>query len=161
MNNILLKKINPNKILAIDQAIHLGWAMSRTIYGCINLTPKRNESDGMKFVNLRAELRKFNVSVGGLDLIVYEDVVARYANAIKSSAGLVAIIQEFCVDNNIQYTCYTPQKMKIFATGEGAANKEKMKEAARIKLGYSGDNDNEADALWILEFAKYDLGLVN
>jgi hypothetical protein len=28
--------------------------------------------------------------------------------------------------------------------------------AAQEKLGYPGTNDNEADALWLLELAKHD-----
>ena len=31
-----------------------------------------------------------------------------------------------------------------------------MIEAAQKKLGYIGENDNEADALWLLELAKKD-----
>ena len=41
--------------------------------------------------------------------------------------------------------------IKKHATGKGNASKEMMIEAARKKLGYKDDDDNEADALWILD----------
>ena len=46
---------------------------------------------------------------------------------------------------------FSATEIKKHATGKGNASKPMMIEAARNKLGYTGADDNEADALWILD----------
>ena len=48
--------------------------------------------------------------------------------------------------------------MKKFATGKGNADKGQMIEACQEKLNIQTNDDNEADALWILEWAKENYG---
>jgi len=40
--------------------------------------------------------------------------------------------------------------LKLYATGYGAASKDQMMDAARMRLGWNGELDDEADALWLL-----------
>ena len=51
-------------------------------------------------------------------------------------------------------------EMKRFATSNGNASKPMMIAAAQKKLGYTGDNDNEADALWLLALTRDKLAIV-
>jgi hypothetical protein len=44
------------QILALDIAIHCGWAVTDTIFGVWDLTPKRDESSGMRLIRLEAKL---------------------------------------------------------------------------------------------------------
>jgi Holliday junction resolvasome RuvABC endonuclease subunit len=66
-------------------------------------------------------------------------------------------VKVVCEDLGIQYRGYSSQEIKKFATGKGNANKAAMIEAAKNKLDYPGKDDNEADALWLLELAINDL----
>lgn len=45
--------------------------------------------------------------------------------------------------------------LKMFATGNGNANKHQMVSSAREQLGYQGHDDDEADALWLLEIGLH------
>lgn len=51
-----------------------------------------------------------------------------------------------------------PTTIKVLATGEGTADKLDMVQAARTRLGYTGMNDNESDALWLCDFGARILG---
>ena len=53
-----------------------------------------------------------------------------------------------------------PASVKKFATGKGNASKEAVLVAAVTSLGYMGNSDHEADALWILTFAMVKEGLI-
>lgn len=144
------------KILAIDQASRLGWAISAEVYGTWDLTTRKDESIGMKLVRLRAKLDEI-CRLEGITLIVYERVAGMHTSAVIHSAKLVATIEMYCTDNNIDYASYSASEIKKFATGKGNAKKDAMIQAAKEKYGYTGNDDNEADALHILHLAKQNL----
>ena len=147
-----------NNVLALDPAEKFGWAVSRDLYGVWDFKLKRDESFSMKLVRFRSRLTKL-VEEAEIDYIVFERVSGRFSGAIASHSKFVAVIELFCEDNEIPYKGYSAKEVKKFATGNGNAGKPKMIANAKAKLKYKGDDDNEADALWILELAKYDLGL--
>lgn len=142
-------------ILALDQASECGWAITSTIYGTWDMTTRKDESSGMKLIRFKAKLTEVH-SAQKLDLIVYERPAGRNAHAIIHAAKLVGIVEEFCEANHIQYRAYSASEVKKFATGKGNASKDQMILAAKEKLGYTGDNHNEADALWIWTLAKHE-----
>jgi len=141
------------KILAIDQASKCGWAISNNIYGEWDLKTRKDESSGMKGLRFKSKLKEI-CELEKIELIVYERIAGRFKNALIHSAKLVAIIETYCEDNNINYRAYSAKEIKLFATGKGGASKQQMIKHAHDKLGYIGDSDNEADALWILHLAK-------
>lgn len=49
----------------------------------------------------------------------------------------------------VAYYEVAPALVKSYATGNGAASKDAMVAAAQRHLGYGGDSDDEADALWL------------
>lgn len=53
----------------------------------------------------------------------------------------------------------TAASLKTFATGRGNADKIAMVVAARDRLGYEGENDNEADAIWLCELGMRIAGM--
>ena len=53
-----------------------------------------------------------------------------------------------------RYVEVPPVDIKRLATGRGNAEKHEMVAAARARLGFEGDDDNTADALWLLEWAR-------
>jgi|SRR5215217_361902 len=144
-------------ILAIDQASNCGWA-SKNASGVWNFNTRKDESSGMKMLRFRAKLKEV-CALEEINLVVYERVAGFHKAAIIHAAKMVAIIESFCEENGIEYKAVSATEVKKYATGKGNANKEKMIEAARLKLGYEGNDDNEADALWIYQLVKQELGL--
>lgn len=143
------------KILALDIATHCGWAISKEVYGVWDLSPKRDESAGMRLIRFRAKLSEV-INNENINLIVFERPAGRHVGAVIVQSELQGQMKILCEDLLLEYRGYSSQEIKKFATGKGNANKEKMIQAAREKLGYVGNNDNEADALWLLELAKRD-----
>lgn len=146
------------KILGLDPATHFGWAIDKNIYGVWNLTTRRDESSGMKLLRFKVQLEEI-CKVEKIQLISFERAGGRFKTDIISHAKFQAIIEDFCLTNGIEYKGYSSKEIKKFATGKGNAGKPMMIQAAKEKLGYTGNNDNEADALWVLELTKYDLNL--
>jgi Holliday junction resolvasome RuvABC endonuclease subunit len=147
------------KILSLDVSSHCGWAISNKIYGVWELTPKRDESGGMRLLRFKAKLQEV-VNLEKIQLVVFERSSGIHKGAIIVQSELHGVLKIFCEENGIEHKAYSAKEIKKFATGKGNANKEKMILAAKEKLGYNGDNDNEADALWILELAKRDFNLI-
>jgi len=95
----------------------------------------------------------------GVTVIGYEKPGGRNYRALVLHSKLVGEIEKYCEENDIEYRGYSAGEIKKFATGKGNSGKPAMIAAAQEKLGYTGEDDNEADALWILELLKYELGL--
>lgn len=140
------------KILALDQASNCGWCCGKDLYGCWDLNTRKDESSGMKMIRFRSKLKEI-IASENIDLIVYERVAGQHKNSIIHAAKMVAIIETFCEENNLQYIAYSASEIKKFATGNGNANKAAMIAAAALKYGYTGTNDNEADAIHIYHLA--------
>lgn len=148
-----LTGLNQLKILALDPATHCGWAISRDVYGVWNLSAKRDESVGMRLIRLRSKLQEV-IQSEHINLVVFERPGGMFKAAIIVQSEIQGQIKTVCEDFKVEYRAYSSTEIKKFATGKGNAGKPKMIEAAQKKLGYLGKDDNEADALWILELAK-------
>ena len=143
-------------ILALDPATKMGWAYSGGASGTWDLSIRRDESGGMRLVRLKSKLNEFLTA--GVKLLVYE--AARHAapkmqGALVVQATLQGVIVLWAEENGIEYRGYSPTEIKKHATGKGNAKKGLMIEAARAK-GWDVRDDNEADALWLLDLAKRD-----
>ena len=138
------------KILALDPATHCGYAINRELYGVWNLTAKRDESAGMRLIRLRSKLMEI-IPSEHINLVVFERPGGRFKASIIVQSEIQGQIKTVCEDFNVAYRAYSSKEIKKFATGKGNCGKPAMIKAAQDKLGYPGDNDNEADALWILD----------
>lgn len=139
------------KILALDIATKTGWA-TRTASGVWDFKLQRDESKGMRLIRFRAKLVEI-CKAEKIDVVCFERVAGAHQNAVIIAAELVGILKAFCEDKKIEYRAFSASEIKRHATGKGNANKLKMIAAAKEKLGYEGDEDNEADALWIYDLA--------
>jgi Holliday junction resolvasome RuvABC endonuclease subunit len=113
----------------------------------------------MRLLRLQSKLNEIH-KTGGVDLVVFE--AARHAapkmqGALVCQAQLQGVIVLWCENNHVQYRGYSPSEIKKFATGKGNAPKPAVIAAAREKLGFTGDDDNEADAMWLRALAERDL----
>jgi Holliday junction resolvasome RuvABC endonuclease subunit len=149
------KKLPNLRILSIDPATHCGFAISRSVYGVWDLTPKRDESIGMRLVRFRNKLVEL-INLENINLVVFERPGGQYKSSIIVQSEIQGQIKIICEDNHVEYRAYSSAEIKKYATGKGNVGKPAMIEAANKKLGYIGNNDNEADALWLLELAKND-----
>ena len=153
-----IAKLTNVNILALDIASITGWAISETEYGTWDFKTRKDESMGMKLLRFRAKLNEVNNLIK-FNLIVYERAAGRFKNALMHEAKLIGVVEEWCELNGVAYRSYSATEIKLFATGKGSAGKPVMIKAAKTKFGYTGEDDNEADALHLLALAKKDLNL--
>ncbi len=148
------------KILALDPATKCGWSHTDVVGGVWDLSVKRDESSGMRMIKLRSKLYDLLDAVE-IDLVVFE--AARHAapkmqGALVTQAKLQSVIEIWGDDQGIQYRGYSPTEIKKFATGKGNASKAMMIETAQDKWGDIIEDDNHADALWLLALATDQYG---
>lgn len=142
-------------IMAIDPATRCGWALSTGEFGVWDLSVRRDESEGMKWLRFRAKLEEVH-KLQPLNVIAYERPAGQHRGALIHHAKLIAIIQLFCEESGIEYRGYSSTEIKKLATGKGNAGKQDVIAAAQ-KLGYTTTDDNEADAIWLLRLIANDL----
>ena len=147
------------RILAIDPGTKCGYALSPNESGVWDLSPRRHEGGGMRFLRLRNYLLKAS---DGIDMLVYEGVHGQKGlYAAQIYGGIVAIICEHCELRDIPYSGVLVGTIKKFATGKGNAGKEAMVEEARKKWpDHHIKDDNQADALWLWAWAIEEYGEV-
>jgi crossover junction endodeoxyribonuclease RuvC len=142
------------KLLAIDPGTHCGWAAFNTnnnvmLSGVWDLSVKRHEGGGMRFLRLRKYLAE---AIDGCkpDAVYFESVMRHLGtDAAHIYGGIVAEIQAACEEHEpkIPYAGIPVGTIKKVATGKGNANKEAMlAAAARRWPDYQCEDDNEADA---------------
>lgn len=146
------------KLLALDIASKTGWCLDKHLYGTWDFKTRKDESMGMKLVRFKAKLTEVH-NLEKFDIVVYERPAGRHAHAIIHQAKLIAILEKFCEENNVEYKSYSASEIKKFATGKGNANKKQMIDAAKHKYHYLGNDDNEADAIHMRYLAKEELGI--
>lgn len=144
------------KVLALDVATTCGWC-TETSSGTWKLTPKKDESKGMRLIRFKAKLREI-CELEKISLIVFEQLATygKFPNFV--GAEMQGVLKLFCTENNIEFKSYPPTVIKKFGTGKGNAKKEAMIEAAK-KFNSEVESDDEADAIILFQLAKQDLQL--
>ncbi len=157
-NEAKIANLSDVRILSLDIASVTGWAISETEHGTWDFKTRKDESMGMKLLRFRAKLNEVN-ELTRFNLVVYERAAGHFKNSIIHEAKLIGVVEEWCELNKIAYRSYSATEIKKFATGKGNAKKPDMVKAAQDKLGYDGEDDNVADALWLLKLAQKELNL--
>jgi len=144
-------------VLALDFASVTGWAIGHLgagvhFSGTWDIRPRRGESPGMRYIHLRRKLEEIIAAYPDIILVVYEQAHNRGGAPTEYGHGCVAILQEWCAQRNLNFHPIHSSTLKKFATGKGNANKEAMMGAATAR-GWRFADDNECDALWLLEYA--------
>lgn len=139
-------------ILSLDVATHCGWA-TKTASGVWDFSIKRDESSGMRLIRFKAKLREI-IELESINLVTFERTAGFHKNALIVQAELHGVLKLYLEENNIDYRAFSASEIKKHATGKGNAGKPVMIKAAQDKLGYLGCDDNETDALWILDLTK-------
>lgn len=149
-------------ILALDVATKCGWALGPIngpveAFGTWDFSLKRDESAGMRLVRFRAKLLEM-LHIGKVTMVAFERTSGMHKGAIIVQSELHGVMKAVLEDQGVPYTAYSAPEIKKCATGKGNAAKAQMIEAAINEFGVGHKiNDNEADALWILEKMKLDI----
>jgi hypothetical protein len=166
------------KILALDLATRTGFAHSNGVSGTFDLSIRKDESSGMRLVRFEAKLLEIINSVG-VDVIVFEAALAfgsRPAgmDPVRLQSKLQAIIERLVERSGkevgsqgwnlprMEHRSYTVQEIKKHAIPEKGRKRDKaaMVEAAKEKWpDVEIEDDNVADALFLLDLAKKELGV--
>lgn len=155
-------------ILAIDPGTKCGWAIrhpdGRIASGVWALKGGRHEGGGMRFVRLAGYLDTIAASYK-VDAVAYEEVRRHMGvDAAHIYGGVVATLTAFCESRKppIPYVGIPVGTIKKHATGKGNADKDKMCAATAQRWPEMGAaeaiDDNEADARWIAEAARLEIG---
>ena len=144
-------------ILTIDLGTKTGWALhgqdQSITSGTVEFKNDRWQGGGMRFLRFKQWLTEIKQMAGGLDAVFIEEV-RRHAgvDAAHAYGGFLAHATAWCEHHTIPYESVPVGTIKRHTTGKGNANKDAMIEAAR-KRGFDPADDNEADALAILDWA--------
>jgi len=142
-------------ILALDLGTHCGYACSNGLSGTWELKPKTTESAGERYRKFQELLDTF-MRLNKVGYVVYEEVHAHAAvEAAHVFGGLQAILQTTCLNLGIEYKGVGVGTIKKHATGNGHSKKDTMVVSASLKFkSVNVIDDNHADALWLLDYAK-------
>ena len=145
-------------ILALDLGTTTGWALRLSdrpiVSGSQSFKPSRFEGGGMRYLRFRRWLTEIKASAQELHAVYFEEV-RRHAgvDAAHAYGGFLAHLSAWCEHHQIPYQGVPVGTIKKHATGKGNANKTQMIEAAR-RLGFEPADDNEADAIALLDWAQ-------
>ena len=141
------------KILAIDSGTKTGWATNDTamVSGIQDFSLKRGESPGMRFLMFQKWILNMLETIKP-DMVIYERAHHRGGAPTEVGVGLTTQLQAGCTAMEIEYVALHSKTLKKYATGKGNASKDAMMEAATEK-GWTYQDHNECDALWLLDYA--------
>lgn len=143
-------------ILSLDIASNTGFCTA-TASGVWHLTPKKDESKGMRLIRFRAKLKEV-CALEEIRIVVFEQVATYGKFPNHTASEMIGVLKLFCEENGIEYRSYPPTVIKKAATGKGNAKKEAMIEAAK-QYKTSVTSDDEADAILLYQLAIKDLEL--
>lgn len=152
MNGILT-----TQILALDLGQTMGWALRRRegrIYsGIERFKTDRFSGGGMPMLRFRNWLQTLHGTAEGIDVIVFEEVHRhRGTAAAHAYGGFLGQLTAWAEEKDIPYQGVPVGTIKHHVTGRGSASKEEVVRAI-FDLGFSPMDDNEADALALLQWA--------
>lgn len=149
------------KILAIDPATQCGFAHTCGAHGTWDLSVRKDESNGMRLVRFEGKIYEVLHNVG-IDVIAYEGPNAASGgktnlDGFKLISKLAGIIERLCELSDAECQAVNLSTIKKHA---GCRKKDEMLEKARLVWPDKDiQNDNESDALWLLDLVRVNLGM--
>jgi Holliday junction resolvasome RuvABC endonuclease subunit len=160
------QKIMKNKkILALDLGAKTGWAIksqNQITSGTIEFKPSRFEGGGMRYLRFQKWLEEINQTTNGIDLVYFEEVRRHIGvDAAHAYGGFLAYLTSWCEEKEIPYLGIPVGTIKKHITSKGNAGKSEVINEIK-KLGFNPSDDNEADALALLNLIikKHEGGLL-
>ena len=148
------------KILALDLGTKTGWAVcladQKILSGTENFKSTRFEGGGMRYLRFKSWLDEMNKLSDGINQIYFEEVRRHVGvDAAHAYGGFLAHLSSWCEEKQIPYLGIPVGTIKKHITGKGNASKSQI--ISKItEMGFSPQDDNEADALALLDFVIKD-----
>lgn len=140
--------------IGIDPGTQCGWAVldengNRLASGTWDLSSRRHEGGGMRYVRLQSHLRELFDAYH--PAVVFYEEVRRHlgTDAAHVYGGIVSHIAAFCEGRTTPYSGIPVGTVKKYATGKGNAQKDAMIAATVARWPDWRGDDNEADAIWV------------
>jgi crossover junction endodeoxyribonuclease RuvC len=143
------------RLLALDLATKTGWAHSYGASGVQDFSPRRGDSPGMRWLEFKAWLCRL-LDSSPADVIAYEQAHHRGGAATHVAHSLISCVEQVAAERGIEVTSRHTATIKKHALGRGRGDKLEMIEAA-VQRGWFPKDDNECDALWLLDLVKREL----
>lgn len=148
------------KILALDLGTKTGWAVclvdQKILSGTENFKSTRFEGGGMRYLRFKSWLDEISKLSNGVDQIYFEEVRRHIGvDAAHAYGGFLAHLTAWCEAKNIPYLGIPVGTIKKYITGKGNASKGQIISKI-IEMGFSPKDDNEADALALLDLVIKD-----
>ncbi|KKK46918.1 hypothetical protein LCGC14_3160460 [marine sediment metagenome] len=153
------------KILALDPATVTGFAYSNGASGTWDLSVRKDESSGMRLIRFEAKVREI-IDTVGVDVIAFETPTVgkgKKANfdALKLQTKMQAVVELVAEQTEgVEYIGYHLSTIKKFALPNAKTRDKAAMLAAAKKKWPDVDiiDDNQADAMFLLALAQYELG---
>lgn len=144
-------------ILALDLGTRTGWAMRQngiTVSGFVDFKNGRFEGGGMRYLRFKQWLNSTYSASGDIGAVYFEEVRRHVGtDAAHVYGGFMGQLTAWCESRKIPYQGVPVGTIKKHATNSGNASKDLMIDAAKKIAQYSVEDDNEADAICLLDFA--------
>lgn len=145
-------------LLSLDLGTATGWALSnkhgRIMSGTAHFRPRRFEGGGMRYLRFERWLNETRDVSGAINAVYFEEVRRHLGvDAAHAYGGFLASLTAWCEEHSIPYEGVPVGTIKKFITGKGNAGKQAVIAAVKT-LGHLPEDDNEADALALLHFAR-------
>lgn len=149
------------RILGLDPAATCGFAHSDGVRGIWMLAVNRDKHPGRRLERFRRHLFTIRRE-RGVDLLAAEDAGfgSKWENVQAMHNELRGVIKLVAAEWEIPIVLVQPSKLKKWLTGKGNAKKPDMIHWVGKRFGVRTDDDNVADAVAVMEFAKQEMGAV-
>lgn len=151
------EELKREHILALDIATHCGY-FSVHESGTWNFTKGKRRNGNKQHLALKDTLTAF-IREHGIQRIVAEDVsVNKHFFDMRKLAEFRGVLLCVCDELDLPEPEFVnPKVLKKYATGNGNASKDDMKQAYTARFNRLPLDDNEADAFWLFQYyvSKY------
>lgn len=151
-------------ILGLDLSLNsTGWAVlgSDGSASSGTIRPPKTGEIGDRLCHIDGALLTYLECYRPTDVAI-EHPVGRYADSTIKIAMVHGIVHRrlawWNATNPHTVHDIEPTTLKKLATGRGNADKDDVRGAARARLGYTGESDDEADAMWLCDYVARQKG---
>ena len=143
------------KILALDLSLtRTGYAVGPGPHG-LSIPPRGQDRGPARLAFYRTAVTEL-LSIYAADVVVLEGYSfgqARGSSHSHALGELGGVVRLLLFERAVPFVEVAPASLKKYATGKGNAPKAAVLAEAIRRLGYGGNDDNEADALWLRAMA--------
>lgn len=148
--------MNHPNVVGLDLS-YTGTGVALTNAHLVLKTAANEESSSHEYTTRAIELRNRVVKlIKPGSVVMIEDYAFGASSAYAHEIGaLGGVVRAGLAVVGVPFAVVKPTTLKKFATGTGNAKKAAVVAEAIRRLGYTGSDDNEADALWLRQIGLH------